>query len=137
MMKIKRMIPALLILCVSCSKSTESNTPTGNTLIGKWQAIQSYMSPGDAGSWTTITNGDTLTVHADSTYQFARNSYFTGTKATGIVSTNQSNLYFIYYKNTMEKDSVNLYSLVLKKDTLELWNKEAIEGAATRYKRIK
>lgn len=131
-----------LFSIISCSKSSDQSD-IGNidttTIVGQWQEIQRYISPGTVVDWENIKNGGLLTINADSTYKSTSSMFFNQENNSGIFT-------FIngYYWRagsfgafiSPAGDTLAL-GLVHKKDTLELWHPLAIEGLAVRYLKVK
>jgi Lipocalin-like domain len=70
-------IPLVMLLFLSCSNSSDDETPTQEiTLIGKWQLIEiKYSNGGASPPWSSILGGYELTLNSNNT--------FTSTQLTG------------------------------------------------------
>ena len=80
-------LPVLLLL--ACSDDDDGRTPVEPiSIVGTWQLTSQYNDPGDgSGSFQPVTNGKTITVNEDGTYNCNVSICFNSLTAAAISGT--------------------------------------------------
>lgn len=128
-MKIKYACFVLLMMIISCTKSSTKTTGTNGSIIGKWIPVAYLADPGDgSGAWQAVTQDTSYIIfNADSSASSNVNPYFGTLQAYHILS--DSTLTYIY-----SDGSVFNHSFKLENNNLTILG-GCIEACGVKYTR--
>lgn len=120
----------VLIFYTACSKSNNSNI----SIIGKWEEIQSYLSPGGPTTWQLVSSGIYLEFKQDGSYNIMNKK--NGATGLGSYTLNDTTISFLPSRvsQTASLPGINAH-YTIKNNILEMWFDGCVEGCGSRYKR--
>lgn len=107
-MKIKYVFFILLLVLISCTKSSTKTTGTNGSIVGKWIPVAYLADPGDgSGKWQAVTEDNSYIIfNADSSASSNVNPYFGTLQSYHILS--DSTLTYVYSDGTVFNHSFKL-----------------------------
>jgi hypothetical protein len=137
-MKSAALTVLLVILFFSCTKQAADPDDTvyisGNGLVGKWKAVEQYVSPGFGGSWNALGQDKRFLIEfkADSSFTYSAN-FPKGDSGYTLFSTNNTS---INVRNGSGSKTDAWYYNPNPGDTLVLGVFQCYEGCAYRLRRV-